>query len=83
MTAETVARIASGLTKAGRRAMKLDRFPDWSAKPREHRVYAALERRGLLIFRHIIAGQGDFHLTPEGLAVRAHLLANREQDHDA
>ena len=66
--------IAKGLTKAGKQAMRFDRFPDYAAKPRAHRIYVALERRGLLLFRHIIAGQGDFHLTPLGLEVRRHLL---------
>ena len=78
MSGPDIAKIAAGLTKAGKRAIKIDRFPDYCAKPRTHRVYAALERRGLLMFRHIIAGQGDWHITETGLAVRAHLKENTD-----
>ena len=78
MTEAEIERIAAGLTKAGKRAIKNDRFPDYCAKPRTHKVYAALERRGLLVFRHIIAGQGDWHITETGKALRAH-LTNKEQ----
>ena len=69
--------IADGLSEAQRRAMKRDRFPGLTCHSRDHRVYAALARKGLLEFRHVIACKGYYLLTPLGLSVRA-ILAKEE-----
>lgn len=74
-----IAQIAAKLTEAQRRAMSRARFPDYSTYFREHPVFSALQRKGLLEFRHIMAGSGDFHMTPIGLAVAAYL---KEQSDD-
>lgn len=66
-------KLARGLTKAQRRALQRGRFPDHCAYNREHPVFSAMERKGFLLFRHIIAGKGDFCLTPLGLALKAHI----------
>jgi len=69
--------IAAGLSPAQRRNISRGRFPDFTAYNREHPVFSAMVRKGLLEFRHIIAGKGDFHITTLGQSVRAIL---KEQD---
>ena len=68
-----VAEIARGLSKAQREMLEKGAWPAWQRELRETRVKSAMERKGLCTFTHIIAGRGDFRLTPLGLAVAAHL----------
>jgi hypothetical protein len=72
----TPSEIARGLSKAQREMLLKGQWPAWQRELRETRVKAALERKGLCTFTHVIAGRGDFRLSDLGLAVRAHLQEN-------
>lgn len=66
--------IARGLSKAQREMIAKGEFPAWMRERRESRVKSALVKKGCATFHHVIAGRGDFFLTPLGAAVRAHIL---------
>lgn len=75
-----IAKIAAGLTKPQLRIVLAAFKPEWPAyvrETREHPVKNALARKGICEFYHVIAGRGDWRLTPLGLAVRDYL---REQN---
>ena len=67
MTAPDVAAIARGLTKAQRAALTWPKEPQLVPNTLYSQTIAAIERRGL-------SDPQTYHLTPLGLAIRAHLL---------
>ena len=72
---EDLEAIAAKLSPAQMMAMRHHRLPAPITYPRDHQLYAALERRGLLQFRHIMCGRGDFTLTELGQRLRDHMRA--------
>lgn len=63
-------KIAKGLSETQRHVIVRGSFPAWQREREGSATKAALVRRGICTFTHIIAGRGDFRLTPLGFAVR-------------
>jgi hypothetical protein len=78
--AKDVAAIAAGLTKAQREGVISGRYDDDSSlRGRQRTMFYALTERGLFTSNNQ-SRYGDFHLTPLGIALRAHLTAGATHD---
>ena len=73
---QKVEQIVKGLTEAQKRLIEKGNWPEWQREYREHRSKCVLERKGICTFTHLIAGRGDWLLTPTGLAVRSLIQEN-------
>jgi hypothetical protein len=78
MTQDEIAKVAGGLTGAQKRVYTSARLLGRMPHSTHDRVARAMERKGLLTFRHIIGGHGDWTFTEAGIAVRDFL---RGEDH--
>ncbi len=75
---DNIPELAGRLTEAQKRAVVYGKWPDPVCETREMPVKSALLKKGIADFRHVIAGRGDYTLTPLGQQVRAYLQGDKQ-----